>query len=115
MSETVTSHSPQAEAAALIAEARQEVDRAAESATPNQAERIRAGRADDTRLALIVQLTDALEAASDPLPWVSETGYRTSVQAWHPIHGLSTYSPRVIREAPATAARPTDSTKEETP
>jgi hypothetical protein len=53
-------HCSDEERETLIAEARKEVDRAAESATPNQAERIRAGQADDTRLALIVGLTGAL-------------------------------------------------------
>jgi hypothetical protein len=31
---------------------------------------------------------------TDPKPWVSSTGFRTAVQAAHPVHGLSTYSPR---------------------
>ena len=30
----------------------------------------------------------------DPAPWVSPTGFRTAVQAWHSIHGKSTYRPR---------------------
>jgi len=51
---------------ALIAEARAEVERAAQSATPNQGERIRAGESDDVRLSLLVRLADALEAATSP-------------------------------------------------
>ena len=30
----------------------------------------------------------------DPKPWVSATGFRTAVQAWHPVHGLSQFRPR---------------------
>ena len=46
----------------LIAEARANVERAADATTGKQAERIRAGEVSDDRLRLLVQLADALEA-----------------------------------------------------
>jgi hypothetical protein len=33
----------------------------------------------------------------DPRPWVSHSGFRTAVQAWHPIYGASSYRPREVR------------------
>lgn len=57
---------PDVDTAALIAEAEHELSEAASAATPNQARRILAGEAADSRLSLIARLVAALRRTSPP-------------------------------------------------
>lgn len=34
------------------------------------------------------------ETTTDPKPWVNVNGWRSAVQAWHPVWGLSSFAPR---------------------
>lgn len=71
----------------LIAEARDNVERAASASSTNQAERIRAGESGDDRLRLLVRLADALEGTLPEAEWEYGTAHRAT-----PEYGASEYS-----------------------